>query len=585
MAEQKQSLKIIFILNMVIMSIYTCSIRWHVFTSMLRLSCVIAFYFLMLLILPFISYESKSIAHEIVIQYQRFIALLRNTFEDWKKLIFCFLVYTVSLGIDYVCIHIYSMMTGTSINRIIICMVIGLTFLGDTFMLLNKQISKKPEKLFFCCVMIIGTALISASPNMIGINWDDDVHYFRVEALANFADETGYQSDEMLLNHYVDTALYHTGYSEAEQADFNQQLNESFAQRETSIYRSDINVYSICYIPAAVGVVVGRVLHLPFTWILKLAKICNLLFYAILVSAAIKKLNFGKVFTASIALIPTVIYMAGNFSYDPWMIGFMIYGYCCFFSFLQDHDKKMNVKEMVLMLGAFILAIIPKAVYFVIMFPLFLLPKTAFNTKHEHKKYIFWLFISGLFLASTFLLPLMIHGAGQGDLRGENGVNAAEQIVYILENPSTFFAMMIHFLSDYLNIANSGDFTMYFSYLGQGSIAREIPIAIVLATAVLDKNGTKGKTVAMIIVTVSSFFVTVFLVATAMYISFTPVGLNTVLGCQYRYLIPVLFPLFYMICPDCVHVKINQTLFTSISLMGMSVIFLLNTMPMLSLLY
>jgi uncharacterized membrane protein len=126
---------------------------------------------------------------------------------------------------------------------------------------------------------------------------------------------------------------------------------------------------------------------------------------------------------------------------------------------------------------------------------------------------------------------------------------------------------------------------MYFSYLGQGSIAREIPIAIVLATAVLDKNGTKGKTVAMIIVTVSSFFVTVFLVATAMYISFTPVGLNTVLGCQYRYLIPVLFPLFYMICPDCVHVKINQTLFTSISLMGMSVIFLLNTMPMLSLLY
>jgi uncharacterized membrane protein len=35
--------------------------------------------------------------------------------------------------------------------------------------------------------------------------------------------------------------------------------------------------------------------------------------------------------------------------------------------------------------------------------------------------------------------------------------------------------------------------------------------------------------------------------ATALYISFTPVGHNTILGCQWRYIIPTLFPFLYAV--------------------------------------
>ena len=38
------------------------------------------------------------------------------------------------------------------------------------------------------------------------------------------------------------------------------------------------------------------------------------------------------------------------------------------------------------------------------------------------------------------------------------------------------------------------------------------------------------------------FLFTVILVATALYVSFTPVGLGTVNGCQSRYLLPLLVP-------------------------------------------
>lgn len=585
MTEQKQSFKFIFILNLIIMLIYSSTVRWHVFMSNIRLIVVITVYLLMLVIFPLIAYKSKTVAHCIVQIKKNCIDWFKHCYEIRKKILIVILVYIAAAGIDLIGIKIYSAVTGQLVNLMIKYLVISLSYLGLTVFYLKNDLAKKPEKLFFCCAMIIGTTLIMASPNTNGMTWDDDTHYLRVEAIANFADEAGYKADDLMMQDYAAVALEHAHYTEADRAAFDQQLNESFAKRETGILRSDCGIYSICYLHEAAAVVLGRAIHLPFTWIWNFAKFCNLLLYAVIVALAIKKLRYGKIFAASMALIPTMMYMSGNYSYDPWIAGFMMYGFCYFFSFLQDREKKMTKKDMILMLGSFVLGVLPKAIYFVIMFPLFLIPKTSFNNKKEHQKYLLWLLLTGLFLASTFLLPMVMHGAGSGDSRGGAGVDSAGQISYIMANPGTFLSMMVRFLSTYLYVGNAAEFTTNFAYFGEGFFARQLPIVILILTAVLDRNGIRNKNIWIVLVTVISFLATVFLVATALYISFTPVGHDTVLGCQYRYLIPLLFPLLYMIFPDITSNKMNKSLFNSVPMLLMSVVFLVNTMVLAANLY
>ena len=64
-------------------------------------------------------------------------------------------------------------------------------------------------------------------------------------------------------------------------------------------------------------------------------------------------------------------------------------------------------------------------------------------------------------------------------------------------------------------------------------------------------------------------------VATALYLDFTAVGSNTILGCQNRYLIPVLFPTFYCLFYNKIEIKENIKLWIyRISILTLCIIYL-----------
>lgn len=567
------------------MMLYTVSVRWHVFKDVRKLAVVAAFYVCMLILIPFLTYKSEVLAKQVMKIHHFFGNTYQNIRAYYKKIIQVILIYTGVCLLDILAVKGYALITAGTVNYILTSMVIGLTYLPLTVYFLRREIKDRPEKLFLCFSLILGTLLILCLPNNTGVNWDDEVHYTRVETLANFADEQGYAADDIVLDNYKDSALNHRYYSESERAALNQEVNDSYAKREAGAMRTDIGVYSIAYIPYAVPMIVGKALHLPFTFLFCFAKFFNLLLYSTVVYLGMKKLKFGKIFTAVLALIPTILFMAGNYAYDPWILSLMIYGFCYYFSFLQDREKKMTREDRFLMLGAFILGILPKAIYFVILFPLFFLPKTSFETKKEHHKYLFLLLLSGLFLAATFLLPLLIHGAGTGDTRGSSDVNSTLQIQYILSEPGKYASMMWNFLLMYFNLGNAREYTLYFAYFDRGTTGTILTTAVLYLTAILDKDGQKTKTVPIMIVTALSFLCTVILVATALYISFTPLRYFTILGCQYRYLVPLLYPLLFLLTPDRVKCRINRFWFNSIPMLYMGIIFLINLFPLISATY
>ena len=59
-------------------------------------------------------------------------------------------------------------------------------------------------------------------------------------------------------------------------------------------YRAQLGTYSLAYVPSAVGIIIGKGLHLPFTQVLICGKMAILLTYIGIIYFAIKRLKYGK---------------------------------------------------------------------------------------------------------------------------------------------------------------------------------------------------------------------------------------------------------------------------------------------------
>ena len=90
-----------------------------------------------------------------------------------------------------------------------------------------------------------------------------------------------------------------------------------------------------------------------------------------------------------------------------------------------------------------------------------------------------------------------------------------------------------------------------------------IALVLLIIVAVTDKN-KEDSWYSYRFVSLATIFVVltiIVLMATALYISYTPVGLNTVLGLQPRYLLPLGFPLLVMLGSGNIRNFINRRLY------------------------
>ena len=138
--------------------------------------------------------------------------------------------------------------------------------------------------------------------------------------------------------------------------------------------------------------------------------------------------------------------------------------------------------------------------------------------------------------------------------------------------------MLFYFLKEYLSFQNSMKINFAtLGYLGTTnySILGLILMVFVCAT---DKNNYDiwnryglSRCAALILSGIC-----VILIASALYISFTPVGYGTVLGCQQRYILPLLFPILALIAPKYIDNKINRKYYNGAVLAVVCMILLAN---------
>jgi uncharacterized membrane protein len=411
---------------------------------------------------------------------------------------------------------------GTSIGAVL-CMFFGFA-----------DMEQKPEKTFAGLLFLCGLAMILVSP-FGHTSWDEDTHYRWALADSAIGSVGVTEADFSVISN--DPAFYEkTGtYSGnlAKIAAYNEQYQGNVEARSENFHLSHV-LYGI-------AIALLRMGGCSFYWVYTLGKLPALILYTILCYFGMKRLKSGKMILAVIAMFPTTIFLAANYSYDYWVTGFSILGMAYFVGMCQEKEQYAGVKDTLVMCASFALACYPKEIYIAFL----LIPFFMKGHKLLNKKKYYIICVTAFVILMAFLISrVLLETGGAGDARGGEGVDPAGQIAYILSNFGDFVGMLLRFLKDYLSVGKMTLYMSNFAYLGIAGGSGVI-ILLLFFVAATDKGecDVAAYSVWVRIYTVLMYVGTAALIAVSMYIAYTPVGTDGVAGAQPRYLIPLIYPL------------------------------------------
>lgn len=432
----------------------------------------------------------------------------------------------------------------------------------------RKTLGKKPEVFFVILVVLSGSLMSFFAPNSSSVSWDDGFHSGNAVNYSYFGHECLTEQDiKSITDHsHVEYDLSKLDQWHAEQ--------DALYQRGTVIIGDvPMDIHYYWSLTHGFGMFLGRILGVPYWMVWGLGRLAGLLTYALVGYFAIRRLHSGKMILASVLLIPEAVFLASQFSYDPAVTSFLALGMSYCFAEWQEMDKKITSRNALIMVGALLLGCLVKAIYFpLFLIPLFL-PKEKFESNIQRRRFIILCLSAMVAIILYFMIPFLT-GSGGGDVRGGEEVNAIEQVSFILHNPLQYTQILLQFLRGYLGPESSAGLLSFFAYLGFAPLT-SFYLGLMIAVCFTDRSERELKLTDSHWARILSLFFlfgTMCLVATALYVDFTPVGLDTINGCQSRYLYPVIFPAMVLLGSGRIVNRTNRTLYNGIMLSAMGYI-------------
>lgn len=544
--------------NALVKTIIERPIQW------LRVGIVFAGSFILLLLLCSLSFVQVGLLQ----RRKKLSAFFMKAKSNIKQILAISGIVAATIGISY---FIERILSDHSVNKTVPFNVYRFAFILTVllvilcFVLLRIVVKTKPEKLFLCISLLICTLFACSLPIETNIVWDDQIHY-QQSVIRSYVGEVHFtQADDGMINMWYKATGTEPPFSIANTVKQIGDMNED--KLEGTLYTNG-NHYTklyqeIGYLPVALVFFLGRIFSLPFALTFIFGRLISGLIYSFVVYAALKRLKSGKMIMSIIALFPTAVLLATGYNYDYWVTSFLMLGIACFISEMQQPEKKITIKEMVFMIGAFVIGLGPKAIYFPLLLMLLFLRKNKFATEKQSKCFRAAVILATGLVVSSFVILILANPEGASDMRGGADVDAIAQVKYVLSNPLEYAKTLALFFKGYLSPLDSDPFMVFCAYLGMGSKQVWMLLLLTLAvTTFIDKGPqdiyVKGWVRAA---TLGLCLVALVLVASSLYASFTPVAAQYVAGCQPRYLIPLLFPALYMLGSPRIENKMNKAFF------------------------
>ena len=445
-------------------------------------------------------------------------------------------------------------------------------FLAIAGLILDTCIVKKnakPALLVLAVLLTVGSTMVLTEAPAMRTSWDDGYHFANSSYSPTLVTNGGEIPTSVYLyacehydralfaaeqNEMVGSLLY---FGDLPTAAFDMQAGiDSLLHFDWYIYLLAIPALPflllyflftyVAYSPAIVSFFLGNLVGADFLKLFLLGKLFNVAGYALLVSFAVRKLRSGAYLFSAISLLPVCVFLAATYSCDWWITGAVLVGFAYFFSILQNREAPAKLSELIIMISALAFACGPKEIYCFLMLPLLFLPRDRFASKRAARVTKLVVLALMIVILISFAVPMLVNTGASTDVRGGSDVNGAEQIKFILSDPLGYAKICLDFIKGYVSLPSMSSHLTFFAWLGASNqIYSLIAVLVLFYCTFTDRTADDRYKRAWIQrgVGLLTGFIQIVLVATALYVTYTPVGYWTVNGCQYRYLFPI-FPLF-----------------------------------------
>lgn len=473
------------------------------------------------------------------------VALLNSSFDSFS------IVFTTEKEMDIANLQI------TLSNKFLLNWLrIGIMAcaLGGIVLLImaKKFVKEKPEWVFAIFALAIGSLLIWG----IGTNQVSFDEYAHAKKAYDFSFGTTIETTESAMQMKGNLLPFFYNRAERKLVEAYEQENHAFSWADITYQSRFRRSEDRVYYPNAIGFFIGRKVGADFATTVALAKYGNLIMYILVVFFAVKLAKKYNMLVALIGLLPNNLFIASAISYDGVVTAFLLLATVLITNEMLEPEKKITWQSTLGILLSYIIGSLTKPVYIVMALMLVFLGKKKFQNRFQ--EVVFKLsvcIIAGLMIYAIFK-PLPAAGGdyqlvGNASFLGDKrnvGTSFGGQMAYILANPLTYtkvlLSSMLGMAKDYLF---GGDSFIGYAYLGFKSwIWTWICLALAFFTALFSEKTEKRNFIGIkyIVLNLIMIFGTAAVVWTSMYVSYTPVGDDTISGVQGRYFIPLFLPFF-----------------------------------------
>ena len=213
------------------------------------------------------------------------------------------------------------------------------------------------------------------------------------------------------------------------------------------------------YLPQAIGIFIAKLFEMNVIWMLWLGRIFNLIFYAGLISLAVKKSPVLKIPLLSVACLPISIYQAASVSIDSMIIGLGILTIAYFIYLYKADANSLEIKEIAIFCGLSCLLGLCKLPYLSFIFLILLVPKKNFKDKNILAYMLLGIMIVGALgvLWSTYSTSALMH-SWRSKL---NYVDPSLQVEFLINHPVNVLYFLKQIFTSNLGSVLNGFFNFF----------------------------------------------------------------------------------------------------------------------------
>lgn len=362
----------------------------------------------------------------------------------------------------------------------------------------------------------------------LGMAPDESNHFLRAYEVANVGLVSQHIGESGVGGNYLPDTIRSFNDDTAE---IDWDKKEEFTFGNTALYSP------VTYLPQAIGIKLTECFTNNVSQIFYGGKLANAIVAFILCTLALYMIPFGKRILFLIMTFPLSLQEMISMSPDGFTIAISIF-FIAYILKLSYGTKKINYKDIIILSIAGLIISLCKIVYIVLLILLFMIP----NDKFESRKQL--LGVKGGLLLTGGILNIIWLKISMGFLVDFNpGVNSPEQIKYILCNIYDYFVVLVR------TVIYKGASEFVPGMIGSSMGALNIPTTFIVwfTIAILfvyeicnffDEQINVHKYDCMILLV--TFMAGAGLIATSLYVQWTPVANEIINGIQGRYFTPLL---------------------------------------------